>query len=74
MPIKPPNVNDLARNARALGLEFSAPELQSCGELLQPSVAAYARLEQLEEPAPMVRYQRDRGQRPAPDGAHSGAN
>jgi amidase len=67
MPIKPPSVDDLARNARGLGLELSASDLESFRQLLQPSVLAYARLDQLEEPAPLVKYPRDNGRRPAPE-------
>jgi amidase len=67
MPIKPPTVDDLARNARALGLELSVSQLESFRELLQPSVLSYTRLDQLKEPAPVVKYPRDGGRSPAPE-------
>ena len=67
MPIKPPSIDDLARVARALRLDLSASDLESFRQLLQPLVLAYARLDQLEEPAPVVKYPRDDGWRPAPE-------
>lgn len=67
MPIKPPSVDDLARAARALRLDLSTSDLESFRQLLQPSVLAYARLDQLEEPAPVVKYPRDSGRRPTPE-------
>jgi amidase len=67
MAIKPPSVDDLARIARALRLELSASDLETFGELLRPSVLSYTRLDQLEEPEPVVKYRRDGGQRPAPE-------
>jgi amidase len=67
MPIKPPTVDDLARIAHAWRLELSASDLESFHQLLQPSLLAYIRLDQLEEPAPLVKYLRDGGHRPAPE-------
>jgi amidase len=67
MPIKPPTVDDLARVARELRLGLSASDLESFHQLLQPSVLAYARLDQLEEPAAVIKYPRDGGRRPAPE-------
>jgi amidase len=66
MPIKPPTVDDLARIARNLRLGLSASDLESFRQLLEGPVLAYARLDQLEEPAPVIKYPRDSGQRPAP--------
>jgi len=65
MPIKPPSVDDLARAARALRLDLSASDLESFRQLLQPLVLAYARLDQLEDAAPIIKYPRDDGWRPA---------
>jgi amidase len=67
MPIKPPTIDDLAHIARGLHLDLSPTDLESFRQLLQPSVLAYARLDQLEEPAPIVKYPRDRGQHPVPE-------
>jgi amidase len=65
MPIKPPTVDDLARIAGALRLGLSARDVESFHRLLEPTVLAYARLDQLQEPAPAIRYPRDGGERPA---------
>src|SRR6516165_854439 len=67
MPITPPTVDDLARIARSLRLGLSASDLESFRQLLGPSVLAYARLDQLEEPAPVIRYPRGGGQPPTPE-------
>jgi len=67
MPIKPPTIDDLARIARGLHLDLSSSDLESFRLLLQPSVHAYARLDQLEEPAPIIKYPRGRGQHPVPE-------
>ena len=67
MPIKPPTVDDLALIARGLRLDLSPSDLESFRQLLEPSVLAYARLDQLEEPAPVIKYPRDGGRRPAPE-------
>jgi len=66
MPIKPPTVDDLALIARGLRLDLSPSDLESFRQLLEPSVLAYTRLDQLEEPAPVIKYPRDGGRRPAP--------
>jgi amidase len=65
MPIRPPTVDDLKRIARALRFELSAADLESYHQLLQPSVLAYTRLDQLEDPSPVIKYPRDGGRRPA---------
>jgi amidase len=67
MPVKPPTADDLARIARGLRLDLSASDLESFRQLLEPSVLAYARLDQLEEPVPIIKYPRDGGHRPAPE-------
>ena len=67
MPIKPPTVDDLALIARGLRLDLSPSDLESFRQLLEPSVLAYTRLDQLEEPAPVIKYPRDGGRRPAPE-------
>src|SRR5712691_12122555 len=67
MPIKPPTVDDLALIARGLRLDLSPSDLESFRRLLEPSVLAYARLDQLEEPVPVIKYPRDAGRRPAPE-------
>src|SRR6266849_6658323 len=66
MPIKSPTVDDLSLIARGLRLDLSPSDLESFRQLLEPSVLAYARLDQLEEPAPVIKYPRDGGRRPAP--------
>jgi hypothetical protein len=63
MPIKPPTVDDLARIASSLRLGLSSSDLESFRRLLEPSVLAYARLDQLEEPVPVIKYPRDAGRR-----------
>jgi amidase len=65
MAIKLPTVDDLARIARDLRLGLSASDVESFRQLLQPSLLAYVRLDELEEPAPVIKYPRDRGQPPA---------
>src|SRR5215472_14678225 len=67
MPIKPPTVDDLARIAGNLRLGLSASDLASFRQLLEEPLLAYARLDQLEEPAPIINYRRDGGRRPTPE-------
>jgi amidase len=67
MPIKLPTVDNLARIARGLRLSLSAADLEGFRQLLEPSVLAYAQLDQLEEPATVIQYPRDGGNRPAPE-------
>src|SRR6266446_372098 len=67
MPIKPPTVDDLGRIAGSLRLGLSTSDLESFRRLLEPSVLSYARLDQLEEPLPVIKYPRDAGRRPTPE-------
>src|SRR5437667_9149106 len=67
MPIRPPTVDDLGRVARRLQFDLSAADLETFRQLLQPSIMAYARLDELEAPAPIVKYPRDRGSLPEPE-------
>jgi amidase len=66
MPTKPPTVEELARIADSLRLGLSARDVESFHRLLEPTVRGYARLDQLQEPVPVVRYPRDGGHRPEP--------
>ncbi|MFN8555889.1 MAG: amidase [Dehalococcoidia bacterium] len=66
MPVRLPSLEELARAARKLGLDLSADELAAYRDQMQPSVVAYGRLDELEQPAPQVRYPRSPGYRPAP--------
>jgi len=67
MPIRPPSVDDLARIARNLRLDLSAADLESFRRLLEPSLLDLSRLDQLEEPAPVIKYPRGKGRSPAPE-------
>ena len=64
MAIKLPTVDDLARIARELRLGLSPSDVASFWHLLQPSLLAYVRLDQLEL-APVTKYPREGSQRPA---------
>jgi amidase len=67
MAIRPPTIQDLTRIANQLHFDLSSSDVESFHRLLQPSVLAYARLEQLKEPTAVIKYPRDAGRRPAPE-------
>jgi amidase len=66
MPIRPPRIDDLARIAHQLRFDLSASDLDSFHKLLEPSILAYARLDELEDPPPTVKYPRGPGHAPEP--------
>jgi amidase len=65
MSVKAPSAEDSTRLARSLGLNLTAPDAESFGRLLAPSIAALNRLDALSEPSLPVKYPRDSGWRPA---------
>lgn len=61
---KPP-LAELERIARAYGLDLDREELASFRALMEPTLAAYRRLDQFAEPVLPVRYPRAAGYRPS---------
>lgn len=73
MPVKHPTVEELARIAHLYHLHPTAQDLESFRGLMTPTLASYARLEQLTEPTLPVTYPRRPGYRPQPQDNPLGA-
>jgi amidase len=68
MPIQPPSREELAQLASGFELHLSEDEVDAFFALAEPTVAGYARLDELEEEALPVNYPRaDSGRRPGGD-------
>src|SRR5919109_5685769 len=68
MPVRPPQIEDLRRIARANHLSLSDEDLESFLGLMVPTLASYAEVEQLAEPEPLrPKYPRTSGFRPRPE-------
>jgi len=65
MAINSPTLEDLASNAGIYGLGLTTSELETFRRLMQSTIASYSRLDELQEPAPVVKYRRDSGKPPA---------
>ncbi len=64
MAIKGPMIEELAELARRLNLRLTMADLESFRRLMEPTIAAYSRLDELVEPMPAVKYARTVGYRP----------
>jgi amidase len=64
--VRAPGSAELAAIAAEFGLDLDAEELASYTRLIAAACTAYARLDELPEPLPAVRYPRTPGWRPAP--------
>ncbi|MFN8555888.1 MAG: amidase [Dehalococcoidia bacterium] len=64
MPVRPPSSDALRRAARACQLDFDDADLETMRALITESLAAYAVLDALPEPALPARYPRGGGYRP----------
>ncbi len=73
MPVKNPTLEELERIARSYHLNLTAQDLESFRRLMGPTIASYARLDQLTEPTLPVKYPRDAGYRPQPEDNPLGA-
>jgi amidase len=68
MPVKPPTMGQLREVAESFGLLLSDEDLASFRSLILPTLASYAEVERMAEPAPLApRYARTSGYRPAPE-------
>jgi len=65
MAVKVPSVDELGRIARGLNLNLTPADLESFRRLMGPTIAGYARLDEIAEPALPVKYARTSGWRPA---------
>ncbi len=63
MPVKQPNIDELARIAGIYGLSPTREDLESFRGLIDPILESYARIDQLPEPALPVKYPRSPGYR-----------
>jgi amidase len=73
MPVKHPTLDELARIAQAYHLHPTLQDLESFRGLMTPTLASYARLDQLTEPSLPVTYPRSPGYRPQPQDNPLGA-
>lgn len=74
MPVKNPTLDELERIARSYHLNLTAQDLESFRRLMGPTIASYARLDQLTEPTlPAIKYPRGAGYRPQPEDNPLGA-
>ncbi len=64
---KPPNAEQLKDIGRGFGLRLGDGEARSYAGLIEGTLASYARLDQLVEPALPVKYPRSGGYRPGPE-------
>jgi amidase len=64
VPVEKPSVAALRRAAEAYRLELTNEDLASYQQLSEEIIGALARLDQLDEAPPAIRYERDKGHRP----------
>jgi amidase len=67
MPVRTPSLEQLGEIALEYGLDLSDDDLASFQGLVAGALAGYARLDELAEPVPPVRYPRTPGHRPPPE-------
>lgn len=68
MPVQPPTIGQLREVAESFGLVLSDEDLASFRGLILPTLASYAEVERMVEPAPLApKYPRTPGYRPAPE-------
>ena len=69
MPVKPPTMGQLREVAESFGLVLSEEDLASFRSLILPTLASYAEVERMVEPAPLApKYPRTSGYRPGAGG------
>lgn len=67
MPVRTPSLDQLSEIALQYGLDLTDADLASFRGLMAGMMASYARLDQLAEPIPPVRYPRAPGHRAGPE-------
>ena len=67
MPVKTPTPEQLAAIAAQYGFEMEPERLESFRNLIHLTLGSYARLDELAEPVPAVKYPRTPGYRPPPE-------
>ena len=67
MAPKLPTLEDLHFIAEEYNLDMTEDDLESFQGLIAGGMASYARIDQLTEPKPPVKYPRDGGYRPQPE-------
>jgi amidase len=67
MPVRSPSLDRLSEIALEYGFDMNDADLESFRGLMAGMLASYARLDQLAEPIPSVRYPRGPGHRARPD-------
>jgi amidase len=65
MSLTAPSIEDLSKIAELFHLQLTGDDLESFRRLIEPMMASYERLDELVEPAPMPKYSRTQGRRPA---------
>lgn len=73
MSVNLPTIEQLEQVATAFGMKFSHGQLEVLQSLMAPALGSYARLDQLSEPKPAVKYPRTTGWRPLPEDNPLGA-
>ena len=73
MPVTPPTPETRDRIAAAYRFELKPDRAQTFQALVEATLASYARLDELDEPAVPVRYERPAGYRPGPEEDRLGA-
>lgn len=66
MPVEAPDPGQLEEAAAAMGLSLDEEDIPALIRIMQGNVQSYRLLEEMDDPAPEIRYPRDGGHRPDP--------